>query len=80
MKPPWNFNVSFNMVCIISYVAIRLFLALTSVNGAGFVGIVLYIVSIIVLFTTFGYLKSPASAYKIEYPEAGQDQDGEEAS
>lgn len=80
MKAPWDFNVRFNMIVLITYVAIQLFLALTSRSGAGFVGIVLYIVSLIVLFTTFGFLKSPASTYKVEYPEAGQAQDGEEAS
>jgi hypothetical protein len=79
MKPPWNFNVSFNMVCLVSYVAIQLLLALTTGKGAGFVGLVLYIVSFIVLFTAFGFLKSPASTYKIKAPEAPE-QDSEEAS
>jgi hypothetical protein len=79
MKAPWDFNVRFNLTCLVSYVAIQLLLALTTGKGAGFVGIVLYIVSIIVLFTAFGFLKSPASTYKIEAPEA-QEQDKEEAS
>ena len=80
MKAPWDFHVRFNMIVLITYVAIQLFLALTSRNGAGFVGIVLYIVSIIVLFTTFGYLKSPASTYKVVDPQSEPEQDKEEAS
>ena len=80
MKAPWDFHVRFNLTCIVSYVAIQLFLALTTGKGAGFVGIVLYIVSIIVLFTAFGFLKSPASTYKIEAPPEAQEQDSEEAS
>ena len=78
MKAPWEFHVRFNMIVLITYVAIQLFLALTSRSGAGFVGIVLYIVSLIVLFTTCGYLKSPASTYKVEAPPEAQDR--EEAS
>ena len=78
MKAPWEFHVRFNMTCIVSYVAIQLFLALASVKGAGFLGLVLYIVSIIVLFTTFGYLKSPASTYKVELPPEALEQDKEE--
>ena len=78
MKAPWEFHVRFNSITLVSYVAVQLFLALTTARGAGFVGNVLYIVSIIVLFTTFGYLKSSASTYKVEAsPEA---QDREEAS
>ena len=80
MKAPWDFNVRFNLTCLVSYVAIQLLLALTTGKGAGFVGIVLYIVSIIVLFTAFGFLKSPASTYKIEAPPEAQEQDKEEAS
>ncbi len=80
MKAPWDFHVRFNMTVLVTYVAIQLFLALTSRSGAGFVGIVLYIVSLIVLFTTFGSLKSPASTYKVEAPPEALDQDGEEAS
>ena len=80
MKAPWDFHVRFNMIVLITYVAIQLFLALASVKGAGFLGIVLYIVSLIVLFTTFGFLKSPASTYKVELPPEAQDQDKEEAS
>ena len=80
MKAPWDFNVRFNMIVLITYVAVQLLLALTSRSSAGFVGIVLYIVSIIVLFTTFGFLKSAASTYKVEAPPEAQDQDGEEAS
>ena len=80
MKAPWEFHVRFNMIVLITYVALQLFLALTSRNGAGFVGIILYIVSIIVLFTTFGFLKSPASAYKVVDPQSEPEQDKEEAS
>ena len=80
MKAPWDFHVRFNLTCIVSYVAIQLFLALTTGKGAGFVGIVLYIVSIIVLFTAFGYLKNSASTYKIEAPPEAQEQDKKEAS
>ena len=80
MKAPWDFHVRFNMIVLITYVAIRLFLALTSRNSAGFVGIVLYIVSLIVLFTVFGFLKSPSSTYKVEYPQSEPEQDKEEAS
>ena len=80
MKAPWEFHVRFNMIVLITYVAIRLFLALTSRNGAGFVGIVLYIVSLIVLFTVFGFLKSPSSTYKVEDPQSEPEQDKEEAS
>ena len=80
MKAPWDFHVRFNMIVLVTYVAIQLFLALTSRNGAGFVGIVLYIVSLIVLFTAFGFLKSPTSTYKIEAPPEVQEQDKEEAS
>ena len=80
MKAPWDFHVRFNMTCIVSYVAVQLLLALSSRSGAKFLGNVLYIVSIIVLFTTFGYLKSSASTYKVEAPPEAQDQDREEAS
>ena len=78
MKAPWEFHVRFNMTCIIGYVAIQLLLALTTRNGAGFLGLVLYIVSIIVLFTVFGLLKSSKSTFKVEDPEAEQNR--EEAS
>lgn len=80
MKAPWDFHVRFNLTCIVSYVAVQLLLALTTGKGAGFVGIVLYIVSFIVLFTAFGFLKSPASTYKIEVTPEAQGQDKEEAS
>ena len=80
MKAPWEFNVRFNMIVLITYVALQLFLALTSRNGAGFVGIVLYIVSLIVLFTAFGFLKSPATTYKVVDPQSEPEQDKEEAS
>ena len=80
MKAPWDFHVRFNMIVLVTYVAIQLFLALTSRNGAGFVGLVLYIVSIIVLFTAFGYLKSPASTYQVVDPQSEPEQDKEEAS
>ncbi len=80
LKAPWEFHVRFNMIVLITYVALQLFLALTSRNGAGFVGIVLYIVSLIVLFTAFGFLKSPASAYKVVDPQSEPEQDKEEAS
>ena len=79
LKAPWDFHVRFNMIVLITYVAIQLFLALTSRSGAGFVGIVLYIVSIIVLFTSFGYMKSSKSTYKVELPPEAQEQDKEEA-
>ena len=78
MKAPWEFHVQFNMICIIGFVAVQLLLALTTGKGAGFVGIVLYIVSIIVLFTAFGFLKSTASTFKIE--DSKTEQDKEEAS
>ena len=80
MKAPWDFHVRFNLTCIVSYVAIQLLLALTTGKGAGFVGIVLYIVSIIVLFTAFGYPKSSASTCKVELPPEAQEQDKEKAS
>ena len=80
MKAPWEFHVRFNMICIIGYVAIQLLLALTTRTGAGFVGLVLYIVSIIVLFTSIGCLKSAASTYKVSIPPAEQDHDKKEAS
>ena len=80
MKAPWEFHVRFNMTVLITYVAIQLFLALTSRNGAGFVGIVLYIVSIIVLFTAFGLLRSSKSTYKVVDPQSEPEQDKEEAS
>ncbi len=80
MKAPWEFHVRFNMICIIGYVAIQLLLALTTRTGAGFIGLVLYIVSIIVLFTVFGLLKSSASTYKVGVPPAEQDHGKEEAS
>lgn len=78
MKAPWESHVRFNMICIVGYVVIQLLLALTTAKGAGFLGLVLYIVSIIVLFTVFGLLKSSASTFKVEDPEA--EQNGEEAS
>ena len=78
MKAPWEFHVRFNMTCIVGYIALQLLLSLTTRNGAGFIGLVLYIVSIIVLFTVFGLLKSPASTFKVEDPEAEQNR--EEAS
>ena len=82
MKAPWDFHVRFNLTCIVSYVAIQLFLALTtrSDGSSAFVGISLYIVSIIVLFIAFGYPKSSASTCKIEIPPEAQEQDKEEAS
>lgn len=80
LKAPWEFHVRFNMIVLITYVALQLFLALTSRNGAGFLGIVLYIVSLIVLFTAFGFLKSPASTYKVVDPQSEPEQDKEEAS
>ena len=80
MKAPWDFHVRFNLTCIVSYVAIQLFLALTTRNGAGFLGMILYIVSIIVLFTAFGYLKNSASTFKVEVPPEAQERDKEEAS
>ena len=79
MKAPWEFHVRFNSITLVSYVAVQLFLALTTRNGAGFVGIVLYIVSLIVLFTSIGCLKSAASTYKVEDPQAKPEQDKEEA-
>lgn len=78
MKAPWESHVRFNMICIVGYVVIQLLLALTTAKGAGFIGLVLYIVSIIVLFTVFGLMKSSASTFKIEDPEAEQNR--EEAS
>ena len=78
MKAPWEFHVRFNMTCIVGYVAIQLLLTLTTAKGAGFIGLVLYIVSIIVLFTVFGLLKSSKSTFKVEDPEAEQNR--EEAS
>lgn len=82
MKAPWDFHVRFNLTCIVSYVAIQLFLALLtgSDGSSAFVGISLYIVSIIVLFIAFGYPKNSASTYKIEAPPVAQEQDKEEAS
>lgn len=80
MKAPWDFHVRFNLTCIVSYVAIQLFLALSSRSSAGFLGIVLYIVSIIVLFIAFGYPKNSASTFKVEAPPEVQEQDKEEAS
>ena len=77
LKAPWDFHVRFNMICIISYVAIQLLMALASVKGAGFLGLVLYIVSFIVLFTSIGWLKSTASTYKVELPPEAQEQDKE---
>ena len=78
MKAPWEFHVQFNMICIIGYVAVQLLLALTTAKGAGFIGLVLYIVSIIVLFTSIGCLKSTASTFKIE--DSKTEQDKEKAS
>ena len=82
MKAPWDFHVRFNLTCIVSYVAIQLFLALTtgSDGSSAFVGISLYIVSIIVLFIAFGYPKNSASTFKVEAPPEVQEQDKEEAS
>lgn len=82
MKAPWDFHVRFNLTCIVSYVAIQLFLALTtgSNGSSAFVGISLYIVSIIVLFIAFGYPKNSASTCKVEIPPEARKQDKEEAS
>ena len=48
MKDPWNFNVSFNMACIIGIVAVALILVLSEDAAMG-LSIGLYAVSIIVL-------------------------------
>ena len=82
MKPPWNFNVSFNMVCLVSYVAIELLFALITAGRGNvtFLSLIFYIVSLIVLFTSFGLLKSSASTFRVEDPAEAQDRDGEEAS
>ena len=79
MKAPWEFHVRFNMTCIVGYVALQLLLSpIAGRRGAGFIGLVLYIVSIIVLFTIFGLMKGSASTFKVEDPEAEQNR--EEAS
>ena len=82
MKPPWTFNVAFNMTTLVSYVAIELLFALITAGRGNTapVSIILYIVSLIVLFTSFGLLKSSKSTFKVEDPQAGQEQDKEEAS
>lgn len=82
MKAPWDFNVRFNTNCIVSYVAVQLLMALlTGTRGnATAVGLILYIISIIALSTVIGWLKSPASTYKVGAPPEAQERDSEEAS
>lgn len=82
MKAPWDFNVRFNTNCIVCYVAVQLLMALlTGTRGnATAVGLILYIISIIALSTVIGWLKSPASTYKVGAPPEAQERDSEEAS
>ena len=75
MKPPWEFNVFFNMTTLVSYVTIQLILTLIG----GLVGFVLYIASVIVLFAAFGFLKSPNPMLNVSVPPAEPEQDKEKA-